>query len=228
MGLTQRAPGQVLRRGALVPGPRLGAGAAGLLLPELGPGARGAEPLHNAQVRKRVQEKGNPLSERAGGSLIKPSGVCDSRAGAHGAHRRGKEGAWKAGWWERSEHGGEKPRGRRGDAPRTTTSPHCPRHTKDPCSGSRLFQPLSRRPRSPRLPISSLRVLWTSHVKPQSSTSAFNILQCPRLLSPSSKPSLWAAPLPLDPCIPLPLLSPDFPPWCLQPPAGPWYLAGTC
>ena len=79
-----------------LPGERLGALFVRLLLPEPGPGARRAEPLHNAQVRKRVQEKGNPLSERAGGSLIKPSGVCASRAGARRAHRRGED-ACKAG-----------------------------------------------------------------------------------------------------------------------------------
>lgn len=97
VGLTQRAPGQGLRKGALVPAARLGARAARLLLPEPGPGVRRVEPLHNAQVRKRVQEKGNPLSERAGGSLIKPSRDCVSRAGAHGAQPRREEGAWKAG-----------------------------------------------------------------------------------------------------------------------------------
>lgn len=95
VGLTQRAPGQGLRKGALVPAARLGARAARLLLP--GPGVRRVEPLHNAQVRKRVQEKGNPLSERAGGSLIKPSRDCVSRAGAHGEEKRapGRPGRWE-------------------------------------------------------------------------------------------------------------------------------------
>lgn len=129
VGLTQRAPGQGLRKGALAPGVRLGARAARLLLPEPGPGVRRVEPLHNAQVRKRVQEKGNPLSERAGGSLIKPSRDCVSRAGAHGAQprREEKRAPGRLGRWERSKHGGEEPRGRRGDARRTATSRHCTR-----------------------------------------------------------------------------------------------------
>lgn len=50
-----------------------------LLLPKLGCDAYGAEPLHSAQVRKRVQEKGNPLSEGAGWSVIKPRGDRASR-----------------------------------------------------------------------------------------------------------------------------------------------------
>lgn len=81
----------------MVPGCEARGSSCQLLLPEPGPGARRAEPLHNAQVRKRVQEKGNPLSERAGGSLIKPSRECASGAGAPGAHPRREEGAWKAG-----------------------------------------------------------------------------------------------------------------------------------
>lgn len=81
----------------MIPGCKAGGSSRQLLLPEPGLGARRAEPLHNAQVRKRVQEKGNPLSERAGGSLIKPSRQCARRAGAPGAHRKGEEGAWKAG-----------------------------------------------------------------------------------------------------------------------------------
>ena len=114
------------------PGARLGARSVRLLLPEPGPGARRAEPLHNAQVRKRVQEKGNPLSERAGGSLIKPSGVCASEP--ERAEPTGEERApGKLGWWERSEHGGEEPRGRTGDSRLTTTSQHCTR-TESPAT----------------------------------------------------------------------------------------------
>lgn len=67
--MTERAPGCSV----------LGVRATQLLLPKLGCDACGAEPLRSAQVRKRVQEKGNPLSKGAGWSLIKPRGDCASR-----------------------------------------------------------------------------------------------------------------------------------------------------
>lgn len=121
----------------------------------------------------------------------------------------------RLGWWERLEHGGEEPRGRRGDVRLTEASQHCTR--PEPPTPPR---PLYRDPPTPPYQAFSAPKLGPSAsqapslltsspldltLTPQSSSSAFKVSQCPSLLSFPSNTSLWTAPPSLGPQHPLPM-----------------------